>query len=102
MLDMHELGAVAGGKDAAFEAQLSCFFDARFRLGDPANFSSQAHLAEKHCPWIDALFLVTGSDCRDNAEVHPGFVDVDTASDVDENILVEELGAHFFLQNRDE
>ena len=88
------------GQDAAFEAQLSCLFDAGFGLGDSANFSGQAHFAEKDRPRIDDFFLVTRSDRRDNAEVHGGFIHVDTAGDVDEDILVEEPDAHFFLQDR--
>ena len=95
---MRELGAVARWKDATLEAQLSCFFDAGFSLRDAANFPGQTHFAEKDRPWIDNFFLVTRSNGSDDAEIDSRLVDVDTAGDVDKNILVEEPGAHFFLK----
>jgi hypothetical protein len=44
---------------------------------------------------------VTGSDGGDDAEIDCRLVDLDAAGDVDEDILIKELGAHFLLQYSD-
>src|SRR5262247_1333309 len=102
MLDVRELRAVARRQNAAFEAQLSRLFDAGFGLRDASNFASQAHFSEKNSFRIYVLFLVTGGDGGEDAEVDRRLVDLDAAGDVDEDILIEELRAHFFLQYSDQ
>src|SRR5262245_28279477 len=102
MFDMRELGAIAGRKNAAFEAQFSRFFDPGFSLRDSPNLSGEAYFAEKNHPRIYDLFLVTRSDRRDDPEIHRWFIDMDATGDVDEDILIKELGAHFLFQDSDQ
>lgn len=102
MLDMLQLRCVARRQDAALKAQLTGFFDARFRLGNAANFSREPDFAEKDGLGIERVFPAARRDRGDNSKIDRRLVDVDAAGDVDENILIEELGAHLFFQNRHE
>ena len=48
MLDVFQLRDIARRQDAAFEAELAGFFDARFGLGDAADFAGEADFAEEN------------------------------------------------------
>ena len=98
MLDVFELRGVARRQDAAFEAELAGFFDPRFGLRDAADFSGQADFAEENCFGIEDVFPAARSDGGDDAEIDRRLVDVNAAGDVDEDILIEELGAELFFQ----
>ena len=101
MLDVGELGAVTRWEYATLEAQLSRLFDPRFGLGDAADFSSQTHFPKKDGPRINAFLFVARCDRRDDAKIDRWLVDLDTAGNVNEDVLIKKLRSHFFFQYSD-
>ncbi len=101
MFDMFQLGNVAGRQYAAFEAEFTGFFDPGFGLGDAAHFAGEADFAEENCFGIEGGFAAARTNGGDDAEINRRFVDIDAAGDVDENILIEQLGAHLLFQHGD-
>src|SRR5688500_5242091 len=102
MFDMFQLRAVAGGKNAALKAELSGFLDAGFRWRYAPNLSGQTDFSEKNRFRIENVLAAARCDSGDDSEIDRRLVDVNAAGNVDENILIEKLGAHFFFKNRDE
>ena len=102
MLDVLQLRHIARRQDAALEAELAGFFDPGFGLGNAANLAGKADFAEEDRFRVDDIVPAARGDRRDDAEIDRGLVHMDAAGDVDENILIEKLGAHFLFQHGDE
>jgi|SRR5678816_4224423 len=102
MFDILQLRGVTSGEYAALEAELAGFLDAGFGLRNAANFAGQANFAEEDRSCVEDSFAAARCDCRDDAQIDRWLVDLDTAGDIDKYILVEELGAHFFLEHGDQ
>jgi len=102
VLDMFQLRDIARRQDAALEAELAGFFDAGFGLGNAANLAGKADFAKEDRFRVDDIVPAARGDRRDDAQIDRGLVDVDAAGHVDENILIEKLGAHFLFQHGDE
>ena len=96
MLDVFQLRDIARRQDAALEAELAGFFDPGFGLGNAANLAGKADFAEENRFRVDDIVPAARGDRCDDAEIDRGLVDVD------ENILIEKLGAHFLFQHGDE
>jgi hypothetical protein len=61
------LNEVSRRQDAALEAEFTGFLDARFGLGDAANFSGEPDFAKKNGFGIERSFSTTRRDRSDDS-----------------------------------
>ena len=67
-----------------------------------AHFAGQADFAEDGRVCIDRLIAKARRDCRHQPEVNGGLVNFQSAGNVNEHVITEQLHAHAFFQHRDQ
>src|SRR5258708_39949482 len=78
------------------------FGETRRHARDAAHFARETELAERNCIRGERAPLEGRRDGERNAEVERGFVDADTAGDVDEDVARRYLDPRAPRQNRED
>src|SRR5581483_12471188 len=84
--------------DDLFEAERLGFTRAHWCLSRAANFAGQTNFAEDSGVSIDRLIAKTSSDRRDKTEIDCRLIDVQSAGDVHEYVVAEQLHAGALLE----